>query len=1146
MLLCVVFAGSTAAQLPIRRYVVKDGKIIARQNDDGLNVPTVNSRKPLPQTQNRLTSAIVLNVTTSPSTCGYSNGSVIITASGGNSPYTYSSTMGWTQNTGYFPNVAAGTYTFTVTDANDQSTSIPVTVTSAIPGPSIAIINHTSVSTCTAGDGTVTVQASGGTPPYEYSIDMLNFQTNNVFSNISSGLYFFYVRDANGCIAHTDNFSFMNMGCTILPGIGFGYTSSCSNNGIIDLYVQPGGTGPYTFSFDGGPFNTITSWTGLPPGMHSILIKDVNNQLYLMNIPVPLLCGINISYVAVDAACGQTDGSLTITATGGATPYTYTIDGINYQSGNVFSGLAPGNYYVTAKDANGITSSRLCNVFDRCPVVTLTATGETCLHNDGSITATAVRGTAPYQYSIDGVNFQSSNVFMGLAAGNYTVTLKDALGFTATATTTINYNCLAVTAIHTNVVCGNMNGTITAIGSGGGPPYQYSIDGINFQSSNLFNGLGAASYTITVKDVTGQTATTLVLITDSPGPIVTVTSTPTSCTINDGTLTITPIGGTPPYTFTLDNINYQTSNVFTNLGVNNYFASAKDANGCQWGITQWVEWDCPAITTNITSETCGSANGTISVTVVNATPPFQYSLDGINFQSSPVFSGLTAGGYTITVRTALNHTNTATATISNTCPIVSATASDGTCGNANASITAAGANGTPPYQYSIDGVNFQNGNSFINLTSGSYTITIKDANGLTNTTTVAVLNFPGPTLDVATNAATCLNNNVHIQMLPIGGSSPFVFSLDGVNFQSSDVFDNQTFGTYTATVRDVNGCIASRSFTVPLISNLVVTPGNNVLICEGSNTVLPVTSNGASFIWTPSVGLDNINQLNPHASPTVTTKYYIIVTLGVCSKTDSITVVVNRAPLANAGMDSIICPGQSVRLNGSGGVIYDWMPSTYLSDPHISDPVVLSPSSSISYSLQVTDALGCKSLQNSSIRITVTPPPKVFAGNDTAIVMNQPFLLKAVDVNNSGFIQYSWSPGFGLNNDNIQNPIAVLDRNMTYILTAVTAAGCQGTDQVSINVYKGPDIYVASAFTPNNDGRNDMLKAIPVGIKEFKYFIVYNRWGQQIFYTRDPSNGWNGKNQDFLMGTGVYVWMAEGIDDKGNSINRKGTVTLIR
>lgn len=258
-------------------------------------------------------------------------------------------------------------------------------------------------------------------------------------------------------------------------------------------------------------------------------------------------------------------------------------------------------------------------------------------------------------------------------------------------------------------------------------------------------------------------------------------------------------------------------------------------------------------------------------------------------------------------------------------------------------------------------------------------------------------------------------------------------------------------------------------------------------------------------------------------------------------------VVVKPPPVPDAGNDLTLCYGTTERLHGSGGVQYHWSPSTYLSNPNISNPVIKSPPPGVyTYLLNVSDSYGCNSLQPASVKVTILQPVKIFAGNDTSITVNQPLQLHATDLTNSGFINFSWSPSFGLNNSFINDPVSILGSDITYVITASTAEGCVATDDIKIKVYAEADLYVPTAFTPNGDGLNDLLKVIPVGIKELKFFNVYNRWGQLVFTTKDYTKGWDGKVAGALQSTFTFVWVAEGIDYKGNIIMRKGTVTLIR
>ena len=117
---------------------------------------------------------------------------------------------------------------------------------------------------------------------------------------------------------------------------------------------------------------------------------------------------------------------------------------------------------------------------------------------------------------------------------------------------------------------------------------------------------------------------------------------------------------------------------------------------------------------------------------------------------------------------------------------------------------------------------------------------------------------------------------------------------------------------------------------------------------------------------------------------------------------------------------------------------------------------------------------------------------------------------------------------------------------MTYSVTASTDAGCSATGSITIKTFSVSDIFVPTAFSPNGDGHNDVLKAIPMGIREFKYFAIFSRWGQRIFYTSDPRAGWDGAINGSIQEAGAYIWMTGGIDYQGQWIQRKGTVILIR
>jgi len=164
-----------------------------------------------------------------------------------------------------------------------------------------------------------------------------------------------------------------------------------------------------------------------------------------------------------------------------------------------------------------------------------------------------------------------------------------------------------------------------------------------------------------------------------------------------------------------------------------------------------------------------------------------------------------------------------------------------------------------------------------------------------------------------------------------------------------------------------------------------------------------------------------------------------------------------------------------------------------------------------------------------------------FAGNDTIAVVNQP-----IQLNGSGGTNYEWTPHDFLSNAFIADPVATLTKDQTFILTVKNDDGCEAKDTLHIKAFEHLDIYVPSAFTPNGDGRNDVLRVIAPGLKQLFYFRVYNRWGQVVFETKDLLKGWEGRINGQLPETGVYVWIMKGVNYLGNVVERKGTVTLIR
>ncbi len=455
---------------------------------------------------------------------------------------------------------------------------------------------------------------------------------------------------------------------------------------------------------------------------------------------------------------------------------------------------------------------------------------------------------------------------------------------------------------------------------------------------------------------------------------------------------------------------------------------------------------------------------------------------------------------------------------------------------------------TAPVEYSLNNGAWQAGNIFSNLAVGIYKVKIRDATGCIDSLDIPITQlYPdfvmSNALVVAASCSGLPDGTVTVNLT--GGKTPYQYSLDGINFQTSNVF-NLTNGSYTVFVKDDNNCSAVQNVFVPLNNTVTLEAGLDLTICEGKSIQLNTISNASTFTWLPAATLDNSTLQSPVANPVNTTKYYVTATTGICNRFDSVTVFVNPAPTANAGPDASICFGKNTQLSGSGGVSYFWSPSSALNNNRIQNPTTINLPGTITYSLHVVDANGCNSLQKDDVVITVTRQAIVDAPRDTILPVGQPLSLYANDINGVGFISWEWLPYYGLNNPLIANPTAILDKDITYTVTARTALGCVATDKIKIQVYRGPEIYVPNAFTPNRDGRNDILKAIPVGIRNFSYFRIYDRWGSLVFSTTDPAIGWDGRIKGTEQSTATYVWMAEGIDYTGKVVRRKGSVIIIK
>lgn len=367
-----------------------------------------------------------------------------------------------------------------------------------------------------------------------------------------------------------------------------------------------------------------------------------------------------------------------------------------------------------------------------------------------------------------------------------------------------------------------------------------------------------------------------------------------------------------------------------------------------------------------------------------------------------------------------------------------------------------------------------------------------------------------------------------------------------INAATADptVFPTQT----TAYIVQLNdqGCINHDTLRVRVVDFVTLNAMRDTIICSGDTLRLSANSDGLRFVWTPAATiLDDSAQQRPLARPVENTTYTVRATIGRCMAADNVNVALVPYPLANAGPDTTICFNTSAQLTGShNGNSFFWSPVSSLIGAATLTPLAR-PQVTTTYVLTSFDTKGCPKPGRDTVLVTVNPEVIANAGKDTAVVVGQPLQFNA-----TGGEGYTWVPGEGLNNASIANPVAVYDGSfdsIRYVLTVRDAVGCFDEATILVKIYKSsPRVFVPTAFTPNGDGKNDVVRPIAVGLTRFDYFRIYNRWGQLVFETRENGRGWDGKLNGVEQGTQTYVWIVKGQDFLGKSVFDKGTVTLIR
>jgi gliding motility-associated-like protein len=1093
----------------------------------------------------------------------------VLTLRGGG---TISSTMDSAATNHTFSGLAAGIYDIKVTDANGSVKTILGVIITQPSGITAAISAQTNVSCAGSATGSATVSASGGAGNLTYSWNTVPIQTSVTAIGLTAGTYTVTITDANTCSVQKQVIISEPNG--IVTSIASQTNVLCfgNNTGSATVSVS-GGTGALTYTWDTIPVQTTTTVTGLVVGTYNLTVTDGNGcpKVQTVIITQPVAGLVSAISNSTNVSCfGGNDGKVTVTASGGTAPYTYSWNTIPAQTLATATGLKAGNYSVLVTDANGCSTSSPVALTE--PVeMTASITAQTnvlCSGNStGSATATANGGTLPYSYSWNTTPIQTSDVAVNLPIGTYTVIITDAKGCSTTVQATITEPNGIVTSIasQTNVDCfGNNTGAVSILASGGAGTLSYSWDTNPVQTTPSLTGLIAGIYHLTVTDANNCTKVQTVTITQ-PNDISITTDLEKDITCfndADGEIKITVSGGTLNYNYawTKNGAPYAATEDLANLSPGIYAISVSDANNCGPKTATFTITEPPILAVNLVSKTdilCfGDASGVITMNVAGGTLPYTYAWTGPNgFTSSTQnLTNVFAGSYNLKVTDNSGCFKTLSVTLTQSSEIIiKAATTPIICYGANdASISLTITGGITPYQIlwsNLGGGTFQD-----NLSAGDYFITVTDALNCVKTLNVNIPEAPIFTVNPVVKNITCFGDkNGSINLNIVGGIAPVKLVWDDSPV-AGNVRNNLGPGSYTVTIVDSKPCTIKKTFIILEPQSLVLSANvTNAFDCDIANSGainLLVAGGSAPFIysWSNGATAEDLNNI-PAGNYLVT-----VTDKNGCSKQAQYSI--NRPPPIVTGVvtkTDFDCDTKMVKqtfvAQVSGG-----MPPYQLawSSGTVSgvNNEMMNTNQNGTVILNVTDKLGCPANYSFNVKIPKLGSPSFNASSYAYLAYGTYSINDPIQFTNTAtgdYISMVWDFGDGTSSTEF-NPVHAFINPKDYVVTQTITYpfGCIYVQKITFIIEKGYLLVVPNAFTPNGDNLNDTFRPVTKHLKNVR-LDIYDTWGSLIYSeTGDVLRGWDAKIKGFKAENGNYFCKVSGETFYGTIVNENHPFVLIK
>ncbi|HIO71715.1 MAG TPA: PKD domain-containing protein [Flavobacteriales bacterium] len=1128
-----------------------------------------------------------------PSCVDTCDGSASVVVVGGTTPYGYSWNTSPAQSTTTASNLCDGSHTITVTDSN--LCVALATVVLIDPPLFVAAISAVVDINCNGNcNGYAQVTTSGGGAPYTYQ--WITGDTSNQVVSLCQGNFDVTVTNTNGCRSVASGIINEPPALTVsMASTNVTCFNACDGSATA---TAAGGIGAYTYLWDDANLQTNQTAANLcsqPGGVTvGVVVRDSNNCSITGSVLItqPTQIGLTQNVVS-PTTCGSNNGSACVNAFGGTSPYVIAWSDSAGTVDSCVSGVYAGTYFAYVTDGLGCKDTLPVVINDVAgPAIDTIAAPPVLCNGDNNGTATVtISGGIPnftYLWFDGGGNLiaQGTTFIYNLDADNYSVTIIDNNNCNITDTFAIAEPPFLATAIDssTNTSCfGGCDGTASVLVAGGVPPYGYLWT--NGQTGNVDSLMCAGLHNVVVADNNGCTSLSAINILEPPFLLTTIDVINVSCNGDaDGSICLTPSGGTPGYTY-LWIASGGTQSCLTGQTTGTYAVDITDLNGCtRTENIQITEPTLLSATALNSPSKCGNANGEATVNPSGGTQPWSYSWDDGQLQSTQTATDLLAGTYNVTVTDANNCTYVVTNIVlfDIPAPVITGIATDSVkCyGDATGSATVTVTGGTPPLTYLWDDPAAQATTTATGLAQGDVTVQVEDLNGCLATLTATVEEPTQVSAIISSDATICFGENATISGYGKDGTPPYIYYWDNGPTTTAQQVAPPTTTTYLITVEDANACLGNNTVTITVLDSISIVLDSKI-ICEGDNTTLSAFASGGTgtpytWVWNPLFSSETIA-----VSPSVTTTYNVTVTdANNCSTpaTAMTTVTVNPRPdpsfVAGCYPDAFITQFNNGSTIDAPGTIngYTWDFGDPATGPHNTSSLQ-NPTHDFSTAGMFTVTLTVISDQNcqSSIQQLVMAPP---VADFTVTPLETSELNPTITISdNSTFTDPSTFWQWDFDDDIIAGPGAGNITDVDYttgtyteleheyqdtgrffvLLTIEEPNGCKDTMGIWVEVESNYILFTPNAFAPASSiDKNKFFKPFIIGIDEEEFeFIVFDRWGDRIYVYEGAYAqwlGWDGSanNGRKVAQMDVYIYLIRTLDL--NSVNHEyiGHFTLLR